>query len=222
MRLIVLSLLGSSLALAQDPLTLDPAHYTVALENDRVRALYVRYGPGEGSPMHEHPHGVGVAMTNTKGKFTMPDGSVREASGTAAGSVFWRGATRHANKNMLSTPVEMIEMDLKRVPGRSPAPVAKSNPPDPTETVEIENEFVRVLRSRIPPGEKTDQHPRPDRVVISMRDQELRLRPAAGRTSLQRLKKGDVVWQDAATVALDNAGAEPTEIVIIELKAIAQ
>ena len=171
--------------------------------------------------MHDHPHGVGVAMTNTKGKFTMPDGSVREASGTAAGSVFWRGATRHANKNMLSTPVEMIEMDLKGLPGRPPAQVARSNPTDPTETVELENEFVRVLRSRIQPGAKTAQHPRPDRVVIAMRDQHLRLRTAAGRSSERRLKKGDVVWQDAATVALENAGAEPTEIVMIELKPIA-
>src|SRR5687767_10196183 len=86
MRLPAISLL-TAIALAQHPLTLDPAHYTVAFQNDRVRALRVRNGPGEGSPMHEHPHGVGVAMTDTRGRFEAPDGSGREASGTSAGTL---------------------------------------------------------------------------------------------------------------------------------------
>ena len=219
MRSLALSLLaGVVLLLAQDPLTLDPAHYTVALENQHVRALVVRYGPGEGSPMHQHPHGVGVAMTNTKGRFQMPDGAVREASGTSAGSVFWRGATRHANKNMLDTTAEMIEMDLKRVPSRAPAQMAKGNPPDPTETVEIENEFVRVLRSRIPAGGKTAQFSRPDRVLIAMRDQQLRLTPAGGHATERRFRKGEVVWQDAGTVVVENAGPAEAETIIVELK----
>ena len=220
MRPLALSLLASAILLSQDPLTLDPAHYSVAFENQRVRALIVRYGPGEGSPMHEHPHGVGVAMTNTKGRFEMPDGSVREASGTLAGSVFWRGATRHANKNMLDTPAEMIEMDLKRVPARAPGQVAKSNPSDPTETVEIENEFVRVLRSRLPPGRKTAQLSRPDRVLIAMRDQRLRLTSAAGGSSERGFRRGDVIWQDAGTVTVENTGAEEAETIIIELKPV--
>jgi quercetin dioxygenase-like cupin family protein len=218
MRLLAPLLLTSAVLLAQDPLTLDPAHYTVALENQHVRALVVRYGPGEGSPMHDHPHGVGVALTNTKGRFQMPDGSVRESSGTSAGAVFWRGATRHANKNMLDTPAEMIEVDLKLVPARAPGQVSTSDPPDPTETVEIENEFVRVLRSRLSPGGKTARLSRPDRVLIALRDQRLRVKPAEGESSARRFRRGDVVWQEAGTVTVENVGTEAAETVIIELK----
>jgi hypothetical protein len=39
-------------ATAQDPVRIDPGHYTVEVDNDRVRALRVHYGPGEGSSMH--------------------------------------------------------------------------------------------------------------------------------------------------------------------------
>lgn len=211
-------LLLSGVACAQDPLTLDPAHYAVAFENEHVRALRVRYGPGEGSPMHEHPHGVGVAMTNTKGRFELPDGSVREASGTAAGSVFWRAATRHANQNMLGTPAEMIEVDLKRAPARPAATVAKGDSPDATEVIELENEFVRVLRSRIMPGARTAQHAHSPRVTIAIGDQQLRVGDRAGALHDRRLRKGEVVWEEAGSVVVENAGAAMAESIIIELK----
>ncbi len=217
MRILPISLLGV-LAFAQDPLTLDPSHYTVVLENDRVRALRVRYGPMEGSPMHEHPPGIGVAMTNTKGKFQLPDGSVREASGTPAGSVFWRAATRHSNRNMLSTSVEMIEMDLKRVPAGPPATVTKSDPPDPTENVELENQWVRILRWRIPPGANTSSHAHPERVVVPLSDQQLRVRDSAGAFQIRRLRRGEVLWEDASTLGGENVGTAMAEAILIELK----
>jgi hypothetical protein len=43
-----------------DPVKVDPKHYTVEFENDKVRVLRIKYGPGEKSVMHAHPALVAV------------------------------------------------------------------------------------------------------------------------------------------------------------------
>lgn len=67
----------------QDPVSVDPKHYTVELENDRVRVVRIRYGPGEKSEMHPHPESVIVFMTDAVARFSYPDGSSEEMTGTA-------------------------------------------------------------------------------------------------------------------------------------------
>jgi hypothetical protein len=47
--------------MAQDPINVDPKHYKVEMENDRVRVLRIRYGPHEKSVMHGHPPSVGCS-----------------------------------------------------------------------------------------------------------------------------------------------------------------
>lgn len=37
-----------------DPVKVDPKHYQVEFENDRVRVLRIRFGPHERSVMHGH------------------------------------------------------------------------------------------------------------------------------------------------------------------------
>src|SRR5882762_9705579 len=43
-----------------DPVKLDPKHYKVDFENDRVRVLRISYGPREKSVMHSHPDSMAV------------------------------------------------------------------------------------------------------------------------------------------------------------------
>src|SRR5437879_4979742 len=43
-----------------DPVKVDPKHYRVDFENDRVRVLRISYGPREKSVMHSHPDGMAV------------------------------------------------------------------------------------------------------------------------------------------------------------------
>lgn len=59
---------------AQDPVKVDPKHYSVVSENDRVRILKVHYGPHEKSVMHSHPDSVTVFLSDGKGQFTYPGG----------------------------------------------------------------------------------------------------------------------------------------------------
>jgi hypothetical protein len=41
--------------ISEDPVKVDPSHYKVELEKDRVRVLRINYGPRERSVMHGHP-----------------------------------------------------------------------------------------------------------------------------------------------------------------------
>ena len=96
----------------QDPVSVDPKHYTVELENDRVRVVRIRYGPGEKSEMHSHPESVIVFMTNAEARFSFPDGSSEEITGTA-GEVISLPATTHLPENLSNESFEVIQVELK-------------------------------------------------------------------------------------------------------------
>ncbi|MGA8149381.1 MAG: hypothetical protein WB952_00270, partial [Terriglobales bacterium] len=55
---------------ADDPVKVDPKHYKVEFENDRVRVVRIKYKPGEKSVMHSHPESVAVFLTDAHSKFT--------------------------------------------------------------------------------------------------------------------------------------------------------
>lgn len=61
----------------QDPVQVDPKHYKLELENDRIRVLPVNYGPREKSAMHGHSEVLAVFLTANHGKFTFLTGSRR-------------------------------------------------------------------------------------------------------------------------------------------------
>ena len=95
-----------------DAAKLDPKHYKVEFENDKVRVLRIKYGPGEKSVMHDHSEGVVVILNDQKAKFTQPNGESFTAS-PKAGTVFWSKATRHLPENIGSDTTEVIQIELK-------------------------------------------------------------------------------------------------------------
>src|SRR5246127_6006124 len=84
----IAALIGASVTRAQDPVKVDPKHYTVVFENDAVRVLRIHYGPGEKSVMHSHPDSVIVFLEDQKAKMTHPDGKSEEVSGKKGDAVF--------------------------------------------------------------------------------------------------------------------------------------
>ena len=113
MFLAFLYLTSSSLALAQDPVQVDPKHYKVEVDNEHVRVLRFHIGPNERTPMHEHPLGVVIELTAGHLRFTMPDGKIEEHT-VAAGSVRYRPAVKqHAVENRTGADVEAIEVEVK-------------------------------------------------------------------------------------------------------------
>lgn len=96
----------------QDPIALDPGHYTAEFENDQVRILRIAYGADEESVMHHHPDGVAVFLTDHRVQMTAPDGSTSEVT-AKAGEALFVPAGPHLPKNISGGPWELILVELR-------------------------------------------------------------------------------------------------------------
>jgi len=98
--------------MAQDPVHVDPTHYTVEFENDQVRVLRIHYGPHEKSVMHGHPASLAVFLADTRGQFTFPDGKTEEFT-TKMGQTMFVPAGEHLPENLSDQPLEVVLVELK-------------------------------------------------------------------------------------------------------------
>jgi ketosteroid isomerase-like protein len=101
-----------TLAVAEDSVKVDPDHYKVEFENDQVRVLKIKYGPGEKSVMHDHPASVVVFLSDQNGRFTLPDGTATEQT-RKAGDVQWADAVTHLPENLSEQELDVILVELK-------------------------------------------------------------------------------------------------------------
>ncbi|NNG27208.1 MAG: cupin domain-containing protein [Ignavibacteriaceae bacterium] len=112
MTLLFAIILFAGSSLAQDATVVDPEHYKVEFENDKVRVLRITYGPGDKSVMHSHPEGVAVFLTNGTTKFTLPDGTTQDIK-VEAGQVIWTDESIHNPENTGDKPFEVIQIEMK-------------------------------------------------------------------------------------------------------------
>jgi len=99
-------------AQANDPVVVDPKHYTVEHEDDRVRVLRIRYNPGEKSTMHSHPESIAILVSDCKIRMTYPDGTAEDIQ-AAAGSVMRMPSVEHLPENIGDSVLEVIQVELK-------------------------------------------------------------------------------------------------------------
>lgn len=109
----VMAFLSVSVGRAQDPVKVDPKHYTVMTENNDVRVVRIHYKPGEKSAMHSHPKSVAVFLTDARVKMTYPNGKTEEISGKKGQSMFMK-ATTHQPENIGRNSMEIIQIELKK------------------------------------------------------------------------------------------------------------
>ncbi len=102
----------AAVAAGPDAVAVDPAHYKVELENDKLRVLRISYGPKEKSVMHHHPAGVVVFFDDHHARFTMPDGTTEEMK-VKARTVAATEAGMHTPENLANKPAEAILVELK-------------------------------------------------------------------------------------------------------------
>jgi quercetin dioxygenase-like cupin family protein len=95
-----------------DPVKVDPKHYKVEFENERVRVLRIKYGAGEKSVMHSHPESIAVFLTDARGKFTYPDGKTEDIN-AKAGTVQHMDAHTHLPESRSKKSFEVIAVELK-------------------------------------------------------------------------------------------------------------
>jgi beta-alanine degradation protein BauB len=104
-------LLGSPLAFAQDAVATQPENNKVLFENDRVRVIEVKFGPGTPLKTHSHPAHVVYMVEGGKAKFTTADGKVTEAE-MKPGTVRWTEPVTHSVE--ASAPSHAIVVELKK------------------------------------------------------------------------------------------------------------
>ncbi len=105
--------MSSTQALERDAVAVDPKHYKVELENDKVRVVRITYDGREKSVMHQHPPGVGIFLTDGKSRFTYPDGKSEEFE-TKAGQFMWFGEQwEHLPENLDDGHFEVLYVEVK-------------------------------------------------------------------------------------------------------------
>jgi quercetin dioxygenase-like cupin family protein len=97
---------------SEDAVTVDPKHYKVEFQNDRVRVLRIKYGSGEKSVMHSHPAYLAVFLTGGETKMTLPDGE-SNVSSVKAGQVRWTDKEKHLPENVGGKPLELVLVELR-------------------------------------------------------------------------------------------------------------
>ncbi len=108
----VLVCLGSAFALGQDPTKVEPKHYRLDFENDRVQVVSVHYGPHEKSVLHDHPGGVVVILTEAHLRFTDENGKTREVF-SKPGEARWYPPFKHKVENLGDTPYDAVYIGIK-------------------------------------------------------------------------------------------------------------
>lgn len=99
-------------ALAQDPTKVEPKHYRLMFENERVQVVTVHYGPHEKSEMHGHPGGVVVIVTGGHLRFTDQNGKVTEVY-SKAGEARWFPPFKHKVENVGDEPYNAVYVGIK-------------------------------------------------------------------------------------------------------------
>jgi quercetin dioxygenase-like cupin family protein len=96
----------------QDPTKVEPKHYKLDFENDRVQVVAVHYGPHEKSAMHEHPGGVVVVITGGHLKFTDENGKIKDVF-AKPGEARWFAPFKHTVENVGDTAYNAVYIGVK-------------------------------------------------------------------------------------------------------------
>jgi hypothetical protein len=144
-----------------------------------------------------------------EGVMTVRDGDATSTIPFKRGDVRWRPASGpYTAENISDRPIRILEIDLKGPPA-GPLPKTALDPVavDPTHyQVALENEFVRVIRVHLGPGEHSARHEHIlNRVVLHLNDQT-------------NAKADEVRMSGAATHIETNASTQTEYRIAVELK----
>ena len=109
---VIVLLCVTATALSQEASQVDPKHYKMAFENDEVQVVYIHYGPHEKSPLHDHPKGVVVYVSDGHLRFTDRTGKVQEVS-ASPGEARWFPAFKHKVENLGDKSFDGVYIGMK-------------------------------------------------------------------------------------------------------------
>lgn len=212
----------AALADELDPVKVSPQTTKVLLENDWVRVLEAKVPPGGQEPKHRHPPGVTVFLTDIEIESTaFPEGVVSRQQRKASEAA-WGDVRTHAVKNIGKTPVHAILVELKKLdqvqgvfnPDLDPVKVAADS-----HKLLFENQYVRVIEAKVPPGKLETKHRHPRGVTIFLGDYDVQVRTFPdGKSSTAHRKFGTALWSEPTVHEVRNIGKTPIYAVRVELK----
>ena len=99
-----------------DATFVDAEHHVVEFENDRVRVVRMTYPAGETSPVHDHPPGFTVFLTDAHMKNIPEEGEPVDVQFEAGATVWGTGGPPHATANAGDAEVVVIRVEMKKKP----------------------------------------------------------------------------------------------------------
>ena len=84
--------------------------------------------------------------------------------------------------------------------------------------VEFENDQVRVVRWKLPPGEESARHHHPESVIVVLTGGSIQNTTDDGKSTSTQPKAGDAFWRPALTHVTKNVGDKPIEGILVEPK----
>src|SRR5689334_16142407 len=174
-----------------------PGQNKPLLENDQVRVIHALEKPHVKGRPHKHDVNRVMIYYQTGTQEFEEDGKKTKMS-YKAGDVLWSPKTGiHSPELLTDEPVNIVEVELKQ-PGAGKKITTKLDPPkvDPKHyKVEFQNDQVRVVRVRYGPHESAPLHEHQmNRVVVYLKDQNVKMTNAAGKVEIAKHAPGEVSW----------------------------
>jgi quercetin dioxygenase-like cupin family protein len=195
----------------------DPGHYSVITENDAVRILRISYGPGEKSQLHRHPEAIVIPLASGTTRFTLPDGTTRDAD-LVADTAMYMPAETHNPENAGTTRSDAILVEFKTpAPGTAELPAEREG-----MAMTFLAEGPRALAYRVtldrtfvePAGSTHDY----DQVVIALGPGDVSV-TMDGKVAKSTWARGDVLFIGRGVAhETRNTGGKPADIVIVSIK----
>jgi quercetin dioxygenase-like cupin family protein len=128
--------------LAQDPTKVEPKHYKLDFENERVQVVNVHYGAHEKSEMHDHPGGVSVSVTGGHLRFTDQNGKVTEVY-AKAGEARWFPPFKHKVENLGDESYNGVYIGIKGKSTASSVDPGQESPVSAAQVAKILTDYAQ-------------------------------------------------------------------------------
>ena len=96
----------------RDALQVDPRHYRIEFENDKMRVLRLTLKSSETVPMHDDKDALAVCLNECHVRFTSPNGRSEDIH-MEPGAARWIFGDTRSEKNLGTKPVEMLFIEMK-------------------------------------------------------------------------------------------------------------
>jgi hypothetical protein len=199
----------------------------IVFENDLVRVVELRVPAGVAEARHSHDRGVTIALSAYDNEMTdYPAGTVTKRH-TKFGEVRWAEPVTHEARNTGTNEQRVIRVELKHDP-----PTVSARNPDPldslivckdTQRLILENQFVRVIEERVPPGVAQPKHRHAHGVLIPLANSDIEsvdepIGQPGGQPTQRHLQFGEAGWREPVIHTVRNAGTTELFNIRIEVK----